>query len=98
LSLAHASLLLPSRLFILKESSVWRAKRKTLLLSGQSVSLSWEKIGFWLYHYWHRLFICAMGWFVWDFAFYGNKLFQVRSSDAVPCPVRHFSGCLTAAN
>jgi MFS family permease len=64
------------RVLYLKESVVWKAKRKTLLLSGNSTAISWTKIGYWLYHYWHRLFACAGGWFVWDFAFYGNKLFQ----------------------
>jgi len=26
--------------------------------------------------YWPRLIGTGVGWFVWDFAFYGNKLFQ----------------------
>jgi len=29
-----------------------------------------------IYHYWHRLFGTASVWFLWDVAFYGNKLFQ----------------------
>ena len=26
--------------------------------------------------YWHRLVATAGGWFLWDFSFYGNKVFQ----------------------
>lgn len=26
--------------------------------------------------YWHRLVATCGGWFLWDFSFYGNKVFQ----------------------
>ena len=35
-----------------------------------------RKYGLLLKYYWHRNFGTALSWFVWDFAFYGNKLFQ----------------------
>ncbi len=35
-----------------------------------------RKFGLLMKYYWHRNFGTAMSWFVWDFAFYGNKLFQ----------------------
>ena len=34
------------------------------------------KLHCWARTYWHRLAGTALSWFVWDFAFYGNKLFQ----------------------
>ena len=34
-------------------------------------------------NYWHRVTGCALSWFVWDFAFYGNKLFQSNFINAV---------------
>lgn len=32
---------------------------------------------------WHRLIGTAIGWFVWDVAFYGNKLFQTDFTEAI---------------
>ena len=34
-------------------------------------------------YYWHRMAGTALSWFVWDFAFYGNKLFQSAFINAV---------------
>jgi MFS family permease len=65
------------RIFVLKESDVWIGKRKALKDLGPTEnSAIRRKYGLFLYHYWHRSFATAMSWFVWDFAFYGNKLFQ----------------------
>lgn len=35
-----------------------------------------RKFGLLLKYYWHRNLGTSLSWFVWDFAFYGNKLFQ----------------------
>ena len=29
-----------------------------------------------VFRYWHRLLATCGGWFLWDFSFYGNKVFQ----------------------
>lgn len=65
------------RIFVLKESAVWIGKRRALKdLGPVDNSMLFRKYKLYLYHYWHRIFACALAWFVWDFAFYGNKLFQ----------------------
>ena len=65
------------RIFVLKESSVWTGKREALKSLGKRSSKETRRM-YWLLfkHYWHRNFGTAICWFVWDFAFYGNKLFQ----------------------
>ncbi|KAG2435777.1 hypothetical protein HXX76_006973 [Chlamydomonas incerta] len=66
------------RFFRLRESAVWTKKREALKAMGGSAAkgVQWRKFGLLMYYYWHRNFGTAMSWFVWDFAFYGNKLFQ----------------------
>lgn len=67
------------RIFVLKESSIWKAKRKALKKRQQAKASkvhSWRKVNLMMRHYWHRNVGTAVCWFVWDFAFYGNKLFQ----------------------
>ncbi|PNW71997.1 hypothetical protein CHLRE_16g686750v5 [Chlamydomonas reinhardtii] len=66
------------RIFRLRESAVWTKKREALQAMGGSEAkgVQWRKFGLLMYYYWHRNFGTAMSWFVWDFAFYGNKLFQ----------------------
>jgi MFS family permease len=65
------------RIFVLKESAVWLGKRRALKdLGPVDNAMVMRKYGLYFYHYWHRSFATAIAWFVWDFAFYGNKLFQ----------------------
>ena len=60
---------------LLQESAVWVGKRRALKATGVS-SLSLIKSWTLVKLYWHRQLGTALSWFVWDFAFYGNKLFQ----------------------
>ena len=61
----------------LKESEVWKGKRKALKELGRaSRAETHRKYGLLAKYYWHRQFGTAFNWLVWDFAFYGNKLFQ----------------------
>ncbi|GLC45588.1 hypothetical protein PLESTB_000874300 [Pleodorina starrii] len=65
------------RIFRLRESAVWQHKREALkAMGGKAKGVQWRKFNLLMYYYWHRNFGTAMSWFVWDFAFYGNKLFQ----------------------
>ena len=65
------------RIWVLRESAVWEGKRKALKEIGRAGrSEVHRKYGLLLKYYWHRQFGTATSWFVWDFAFYGNKLFQ----------------------
>ncbi|GFR43042.1 hypothetical protein Agub_g4047 [Astrephomene gubernaculifera] len=66
------------RIFRLRESAVWKKKREALKAMGgeEKKGAQWRKFGLLMYYYWHRNFGTSMSWFVWDFAFYGNKLFQ----------------------
>ncbi|KAK9814173.1 hypothetical protein WJX72_001627 [[Myrmecia] bisecta] len=64
------------RIFRLRESSVWTGKREKLRKDGVGTAFTAEKLWALTAVYWHRLVGTGMGWFVWDFAFYGNKLFQ----------------------
>ena len=65
------------RIFVLKESAVWTGKRNALKKIGKaSIKEDHRKYMLLFKHYWHRNFGTAISWFVWDFAFYGNKLFQ----------------------
>eukprot|EP00898_Chlorokybus_atmophyticus_P004917 jgi/Chlat1/5426/Chrsp35S05231 len=64
------------RIFVLKESAVWKAKRQSLEKSGVGVRFDNRKLLLVFKHYGPRLVGTSLSWFVWDFAFYGNKLFQ----------------------
>ncbi|BDA46848.1 Glycerophosphoinositol permease 1 [Coccomyxa sp. Obi] len=69
------------RTFYLKESTVWQENRKKKLegrLEDKQAERRESRRKLWLllYHYWHRLLGTALGWFAWDFYYYGNKLFQ----------------------
>ncbi|KAG2491417.1 hypothetical protein HYH03_010206 [Edaphochlamys debaryana] len=66
------------RIFHLRESAVWQQKQQALKAMGgaQSSGIQWRKLGLLLRYFWHRNFGTAVSWFVWDIAFYGNKLFQ----------------------
>ncbi|KXZ53070.1 hypothetical protein GPECTOR_8g63 [Gonium pectorale] len=75
----------------LPESTVWENKRKALQAMGgdKASGVRWRKFGLLMRHYWHRNFGTAMSWFVWDFAFYGNKLFQgtfIKAIDTIGRP------------
>ena len=59
-----------------QESAVWVGKRRALKATGVNSSLSLIKSWTLVKLYWHRQLGTALSWFVWDFAFYGNKLFQ----------------------
>jgi len=63
------------RIWVLRESAVWKGKREALNTIGTR-RFDPRKVGLLLYYYWHRIAGTALSWFVWDFAFYGNKLFQ----------------------
>jgi len=68
------------RIWVLRESAVWTGKRKALKQMGRASRAEvYRKYGLHLKYYWHRNVGTATSWFVWDFAFYGNKLFQVSS-------------------
>lgn len=56
------------RVFRLRESAVW-VKRTGANSRAADMGLLFK----W---YWHRLVATAGGWFLWDFSFYGNKVFQ----------------------
>lgn len=66
------------RIFRLRESAVWQKKREALEAMGGQVDrgVQLRKFGLLLKYYWHRNLGTSLSWFVWDFAFYGNKLFQ----------------------
>ncbi|KAG2425952.1 hypothetical protein HXX76_013325 [Chlamydomonas incerta] len=66
------------RIFHLRESAVWTKKREALRAMGgaKASGVQGRKFRLLLRYYWHRIFGTAASWFVWDFAFYGNKLFQ----------------------
>ncbi|KAG2435009.1 hypothetical protein HYH02_012007 [Chlamydomonas schloesseri] len=66
------------RIFRLRESAVWQKKREALQAMGgaKASGVQWRKFSLLMRYYWHRNFGTSMSWFVWDFAFYGNKLFQ----------------------
>ncbi|GLI58503.1 hypothetical protein VaNZ11_000236 [Volvox africanus] len=66
------------RIFRLNESAVWQKKREALKAMGgnKAKGVQWRKFGLLMYYFWHRNFGTSVSWFVWDFAFYGNKLFQ----------------------
>lgn len=64
------------RVFFLRESAVWVGKRRALRASGADTGVNWTKTWMLIKLYWHRQLGTALSWFVWDFAFYGNKLFQ----------------------
>ncbi len=53
-----------------------QAKRQRLRKEGVTTGVNWLKVQKFVAIYWHRLIGTGVGWFVWDFAFYGNKLFQ----------------------
>jgi MFS family permease len=56
------------RVFRLRESAVW-VKRTGAQSRGADMALLFK----W---YWHRLVATCGTWFLWDFSFYGNKVFQ----------------------
>ncbi|GBG31353.1 Inorganic phosphate transporter 1-1 [Hondaea fermentalgiana] len=63
------------RVIFLKESKVWQTNRtKSDEIASSAKSGNHRSLMF--KHYWHRLVGTAVGWFVWDIVFYGNKLFQ----------------------
>lgn len=64
------------RVFQLRESAVWRKKRESLKSMGKGTRFGYRKTRLLMYYYWHRIAGTSLSWFVWDFAFYGNKLFQ----------------------
>lgn len=55
---------------------MWVGKRRALRASGADTGVNWTKTWMLIKLYWHRQLGTALSWFVWDFAFYGNKLFQ----------------------
>lgn len=55
---------------------MWVGKRRALRASGADTGVNWTKTWMLVKLYWHRQLGTALSWFVWDFAFYGNKLFQ----------------------
>ena len=60
------------------QTNLHRADNDGPALTAQGVSGGFDlwKLTCWARTYWHRLLGTASSWFVWDFAFYGNKLFQ----------------------
>lgn len=54
------------RIFRLRESAVWKKRGK-----GEP-----RHMGLLFKHYWPRLLATCGAWFLWDFSFYGNKVFQ----------------------
>eukprot|EP00887_Chlorella_sp_A99_P002403 scaffold10.g2403.t1 len=64
------------RIYVLRESAVFLKKRASLRELGSSEKYTNRKNWLLIKFYGHRIAGCALSWFVWDFAFYGNKLFQ----------------------
>ncbi|KAK9839247.1 hypothetical protein WJX81_004005 [Elliptochloris bilobata] len=79
------------RIFRLQESAMWKEQRRLRQQASvdrkagehaaggkaqSKRSRDWQKLALLLRHYWHRLAGAALGWFAWDFYYYGNKLFQ----------------------
>lgn len=63
----------------LKDSAVWieqQEAEKRNAEQGGDVFGWLHSVTLLVKHYWHRLLGCALTWFMWDVAFYGNKLFQ----------------------
>lgn len=60
------------RIFRLRESAVWKASN---IAAGANVSRGAEFSAM-CFHFWHRLLATGGTWFLWDFSFYGNKVFQ----------------------
>ncbi|BDA43280.1 probable inorganic phosphate transporter 1-3 [Coccomyxa sp. Obi] len=56
-------------IYKLHESAVWKADRR-------AGSDSFRKIALLFKVFWSRLLATAGSWFLWDFSFYGNKVFQ----------------------
>lgn len=54
------------RIFRLRESAVWKKAH-----ANQP-----RHMGLLFKHYWPRILATAGAWFLWDFSFYGNKVFQ----------------------
>jgi hypothetical protein len=71
------------RIYVLQESAVFLAKRASLRELGEGEGYNNKKNWLLLKFYWHRVIGTALSWFVWDFAFYGNKLFQSAFIKAV---------------
>ena len=67
------------RVFKLKESQVWVKKRQSVKDLGSSTAYNWRKNNLLLKYYWHRVGGCALSWFVWDCAYYGEQGGRVGS-------------------
>ena len=84
LGLLPLAFLLYWRIVAVKESTVWQSKREAVKTIGPKPKYMVEDLPFQfprsydllIQHYWHRNLGTAVSWFVWYFAFYGNKLFQ----------------------
>lgn len=59
------------RIFRLRESAVWRANNATRTSASRKADFTAL-----FANYWPRLLATAGSWFLWDFSFYGNKVFQ----------------------
>ncbi|CAL8468731.1 g8271 [Coccomyxa elongata] len=57
------------RIYKLRESAVWKADRSA---GGDRT----RNLGLLFKMFWSRLLATAGSWFLWDFSFYGNKVFQ----------------------
>ena len=54
------------RVFVLKESVVWKSKRQALKAMNLTKKKEQRrKYGLLVTHYWHRNFGTALSWFVW---------------------------------
>lgn len=58
------------RLLFVKESQVWGRERIVLQSQSKSTKVCLVR------YYWHRMVGSGLSWFLIDFAFYGNRLFQ----------------------
>eukprot|EP00884_Botryococcus_braunii_P005563 jgi/Botrbrau1/15007/Bobra.0018s0106.1 len=77
LGLLPIAFMIVQRSFYLQESHVWKEKkRERASRSLEPQRLEWRKAALLASHYWHRLLGASLGWFAWDFYYYGNKLFQ----------------------
>ncbi len=57
------------RFLYLHESGAWEKLRSQASSDNTKVFAK---------YYWHRMIGTALGWFVWDMTFYGNKIFQTK--------------------
>lgn len=80
------------RIFVVKEprdrAAMMAANKDARMHDPDYVPFS-RSLALFMWHYWSRLSGTALSWFVWDVAFYGNKLFSGPIFSALLGPGTH---------